>query len=341
MIAAYRDRRRVGFTLVELLVVIAIIGVLVGLLLPAVQAAREAARRMQCSNNLKQLGLAVHNHESTYKYMPAWGRDILAANYPSPPNPFGQRASFGALFHLLPYMEQTNIYELHDPTRSYLDPANMPAPWGTLSPNAFSPVTAFFCPSTPGNPPSDYGPYFATLGLPTGAFNGPRTDYSPIRGLHRTLAACAGMPDADTENGMLGSDDLELRWKVKMSAVTDGLSNTILFGEQAGRQKLYFRNVATPGTSLLDGGLTLNSYYGDQNVARKLRGYSGTTIADPGQAGCSAINIFNLNGLFSFHTGGIQVVMGDGAVRFMTESTSSTVFGRLVTRDGGEIVTIE
>ena len=71
-----RSNRRLGFTLVELLVVIAIIGILVGLLLPAVQAAREAARRMQCSNNLKQMGLAVHNHESTYKYIPAWGKEF-------------------------------------------------------------------------------------------------------------------------------------------------------------------------------------------------------------------------------------------------------------------------
>ncbi|QDS91843.1 Type II secretion system protein G precursor [Roseimaritima multifibrata] len=341
MLPLTHNRRRFGFTLVELLVVIAIIGVLVGLLLPAVQAAREAARRMQCSNNLKQMGLAIHNHESTFKYMPAWGKDIAAADYPSPPNPLGQNAAHGPLLHLLPYLEQKSLYDLYDPKRSYLDPINMPAPWGTLDPGAFTPVTAYLCPSTPGDPPGDYGTYFESIGLPGGSFNAPRTDYSPIRGLHRTLAVCAGMPDVSTNNGMLGSTDLERKWSIKMSEVTDGLSNTILFGEQAGRQKLYFRNKSTPGSTLLDGGLTLNSYYGDQNIARQLRGYSGASIADPEQPGCSAINVYNLNGLYAFHPGGVQVVLGDGSVRFVSETTSATVFGSLVTRDGGEVVSLD
>ena len=91
--------RRAGFTLVELLVVIAIIGILVGLLLPAVQAAREAARRMQCGNNLKQLGLALHNYESATKRLPSGRADITGLS------------AFGAL---MPYMEQSNVYQLID-----------------------------------------------------------------------------------------------------------------------------------------------------------------------------------------------------------------------------------
>ena len=173
-----RYKGRIGFTLVELLVVIAIIGILVGLLLPAVQAAREAARRMQCSNNLKQMGLAIHNHESTYKYMPACEKDLAA---PDADNPYGQTAVWGTLMHLLPYMEQNNIYNLVPIQRSYFDPKSLPAPFGTLAPAAVAPITTFICPSTPSNAPSDYGPYLQTAGLGSGApYILPRTDYIPI-----------------------------------------------------------------------------------------------------------------------------------------------------------------
>lgn len=140
---------------------------------------------------------------------------------------------------------------------------------------------------------------------------------------------------------MLGTDDSEKHFGIKFGEVSDGLSNTILIGEEAGRQKLYFRGKPLPGSTLLDGGLTLNSYYGDHNVARQLRGYAGSDINNPRLAGCSAINVFNENGLYSFHSGGIQVVMGDGSVQFLSENTSTTVFAGLITRNGGESVQIE
>src|SRR5690606_20872854 len=110
--------QRRGFTLVELLVVIAIIGVMVGLLLPAVQAAREAARRMQCSNNLKQLALAVHNHHDTYKMFPPanndvrWQTKFATITASSPP---GRWDRLSYLTSLLPYVEQQNLYEQLEP----------------------------------------------------------------------------------------------------------------------------------------------------------------------------------------------------------------------------------
>ena len=109
--------KRSGFTLVELLVVIAIIGILVGLLLPAVQAAREAARRMQCTNNLKQLGLSVHNRESAFKKFPLGtvGRTLPSGNYPTPP--VKPRTPF--IPQILPYIEQGNISSLYDLTVGY------------------------------------------------------------------------------------------------------------------------------------------------------------------------------------------------------------------------------
>ena len=341
--------KRSAFTLVELLVVIAIIGILVGLLLPAVQAAREAARRMQCSNNLKQMGLAIHNHESAFKFLPASEITIPAAAYPSPPNPYAQRATFGTLFHILPYMEQANIYNLFDRKRSYIDPINMPPNYGTASPAAFATIPTYICPSTPGSQPSDYGPFFATIGLNLGPFILPRTDYIPIKGIHgSSLGVCAGKPNTNTRNGLLGTSNSETKPSIKFAEVTDGLSNTILFGEMAGRQKLYFRGMPTPGDSLGSvvapntvPGLTLNSFYGDHNTARELRAYSGASINTPNQLGCSAINIYNENGLFSFHSGGIQVAMGDGSVTFLSQSTSTSVYAALITRDGGESATLE
>ncbi|MCA9126042.1 MAG: DUF1559 domain-containing protein [Planctomycetales bacterium] len=333
-------RLRSAFTLVELLVVIAIIGILVGLLLPAVQAAREAARRMQCSNNLKQIGLAVHNHESAYKFIPACEKDIPAASYPSPPNPYGQRATYGTLFQILPFLEQNNVYNLVDTKRSYIDPVNMPPPYGTLNPAAMVTIPSFICPSTP-DAPSDYGPYFELLGFPPASFITPRTDYAPIKGLHSSLAVCAGMPNRSTNNAMLGTDDSEKHFGIKFGEVSDGLSNTIMVGEEAGRQKLYFRGKPLPGSSLLDGGLTLNSYYGDHNIARQLRGYAGSDITNPRLPGCSAINVFNENQLYSMHVGGIQVAMGDGSVQFLSENMSTNIFAALITRNGGESAQIE
>src|SRR5437763_8872112 len=102
---------RRAFTLVELLVVIAIIGVLVALLLPAVQAAREASRRMSCGNNLKQIGLALHNFENTHGYMPPWGFDFNANPRPANPMPFPSASKQGhsAMGRILPYMEQQNV----------------------------------------------------------------------------------------------------------------------------------------------------------------------------------------------------------------------------------------
>lgn len=343
---------RSGFTLIELLVVIAIIAILIALLLPAVQQAREAARRSQCKNNLKQMALALHNFEGTYKYVPAWTREIAPADYPTTPaNQYaafgaGARVTYGPLFQILPYLDQAAIYNLADTKRGYIDQINMPPNYGTANPAAMSPVTVYICPSTPGGIPSDYGPYFASLGVNRGALILPRTDYVPIRGLHRTLAVCAGKPNADTDNAMLGcpgdSTSKQTLWQIPFAKVTDGLSTTICFAEEAGKQRRYFRGQTLPGLSTLaDGGLALNSYYGEENIARRIQGYSGATITNPGQAGCAAINVYNDNGLYSFHVGGCHVVMGDGSVKFLSENIASVVLAAIITRDGAESATID
>jgi prepilin-type N-terminal cleavage/methylation domain-containing protein len=337
------ERMRKGFTLVELLVVIAIIGILVGLLLPAVQAAREAARRMSCSNNLKQLGLSLHNHESTYKWVPAWGKEFPTTDtYAASGNPYfaataDARKPFGVLGQLLPYIEQGNISNLFDLKKPLIDPRNLapPFPLGTNSPSSLNTVPVFICPSTP-DAPSNYGPYFAPLGFPAGVeYRMPRTDYAPFRGLHSSLAVCAGLPSANTHNAMLGSENILNKGTVKFAEVTDGLSNTLCFIEIAGKQKWYFRGQAFPGNAY-GAGLGLNSFYGDWNIARHARGLSGADIANPLQPGCSVINIFNENNPYSMHTGGVQTVRGDGSVIFLSANIDAATFAGLLSRNGGE-----
>lgn len=340
-----RTFSRTGFTLVELLVVIAIIGILVGLLLPAVQAAREAARRMQCSNNLKQLGLALHNHESAYKWVPAWRREFLTTDtYAATGNPYflltgDARSPHGPLGQLLPYMEQSNVTNLFDPKKALLDPVNNvpPFPGARNVPAAMSIVPTFICPSVPESP-SNYGPYFAPLGVPSSApYNLPRTDYAPMRGIHSSLAQCVGLPNASTENGMLGTTDPRVKFTVKFAEVSDGLSNTFCFMEIAGKQNIWFmgRNIAVPPSFI-----NLNSFYGDWNIARQVRGINSAVVPTPaatnGAQGCSVINVFNANNPYSFHAGGILHVRGDGSVGFLSQSTDNATFVAMLSRNGGE-----
>jgi Protein of unknown function (DUF1559) len=138
---------------------------------------------------------------------------------------------------------------------------------------------------------------------------------------------------------MLGSNDIVVKRTVKFGEVSDGLSNTICFIELAGKQQLFFRSkpLRIP-VSALGSGLTLNSFYGDWNVARHVRGLSGANINNPAQQGCSVINVLNENNPYSFHTGGVQVCRGDGSVGFMSESVDTAIFIGLVSRDGGESV---
>ena len=340
----YKD----GFTLVELLVVIAIIGTLVGLLLPAVQAAREAARRSACSNNMKQLGMAMQNLESATKSMPAWCVELLPAEAPSnPANPiFGltadARKPIAAMGQLLPYAEGNTIANLFNFKRPLLDPVNMMPPWpgGQNQTGAFAPQPLYQCPSTPVVPDTYYANYFSQLGLlPAGSImNMPRTDYVPIRGYHSSLAICAGLPATSTENGMLGSSDPKTKRRVKIAEVIDGLSKTILFVEEAGKQSQFFKGKVVP-VSNPNNDLALNSLYLEWNVARQTRGLAGASGASPIDRvapGCSIVNIFNLDNPYSFHPQGVSYVRGDGSVAFMSQDIDPAVYVAMVSRDGSE-----
>jgi prepilin-type N-terminal cleavage/methylation domain-containing protein/prepilin-type processing-associated H-X9-DG protein len=265
-----RKIERRGFTLIELLVVIAIIAVLIALLLPAVQAAREAARRAQCVNNLKQIGLGTLNFESTYGYLPG---DVLRLAKPDL-NADAQAAiptaAASFLTQILPYMEQTNVYNLINISLSTFDTANIPPSTGMHSGtnSAYSvAINSLICPSSPGPATINYynanwGPYGNGGGdtcTPGGVSGGSgasnlnppptqiwgRTDYFPIPGISQVPLLAAGMPagyvtsvgnpvtvTASTPAINSGTiTDPAITGTLRLASVTDGTSNTLIVSE--------------------------------------------------------------------------------------------------------------
>ena len=296
-----------GFTLIELLVVIAIIAILIALLLPAVQQAREAARRTQCKNNLKQLALAVHNyHDTNNTFPPGY---IFA-----PPN----HVTRSALTMILPYIEQGNLYQSIDHSVPMF---NGPTGYNAtvLAANVAAAATiipAFLCPSSVGNPTDDYmypaGAFPGGWPSANATWKGGRTDYGGTTGVLGTYANLAynNNPGGERhgffrQSGASGSI-------TRMRDVTDGTSNTFMFGERTGGVKLYYKNQPAAG----------------------LPAILGLTNGGP----CSMCTNIRGNGFHSFHTGGCQFAMGDGGVRFVSENISQTTFASLITIQKGEVV---
>lgn len=325
-----------GFTLVELLVVIAIIGILVGLLLPAVQAAREAARRMQCGNNLKQVGLALHNYESAHRAWPAQsasptpGRDFLA-----------RRGSW--LTAILPFIEQDGLFQSFNPNLHWHDPGN------SLAVNAV--VPSFRCPSVPDRRGFewtvlvDYANSTTTSPTlsPRTFFDGAVIDYTNVGGISTQLNNV--LPVSQRLGDPLNCGILKTA-AVKLAEVTDGLSNTILVIECAGRPNLYQNGRIVPdGTTpkTWSGAASVNRPFPTGGVwASHNKGFvidgaqpNGNTAIRPGT--CS-MNCSNDNEVYSFHTGGSQALMADGSVQFITSSLPIDQLVALVSRNGGEVV---
>jgi prepilin-type N-terminal cleavage/methylation domain-containing protein/prepilin-type processing-associated H-X9-DG protein len=311
--------RRRGFTLIELLVVIAIIAILIGLLLPAVQKVREAANRMSCQNNLKQIGLALHNYESATGTWPAQST--------SPPTPDGTTPPRGSWITLiLPYIEQGAVFRLYDPTLHWYDPANSAA--------VMTRISILLCPSADRTREGFEYTRFTTA-TPRFYLYGAPTDYTNVGGVGAALAASLNPPPADP-TGVLGDVP------IKVLEVTDGLSNTILVTECANRPQLWQRRThvtslppPVPWSSTSDQPFVTGGVW-----ASHLKGFLVDGAGTDGRTngGPCAINCSNDNEIYSFHTGGVNALMADGSVRFLRESMDLKIVAALSTRAGGEAV---
>lgn len=309
--------RRAGFTLVELLVVIAIIGILVALLLPAVQSARESARRSQCVNNLKQLALAFHNHEDAKKELPlAYTNSAIAQNNWMP--------------YVLPFAEGQNLVDGYDLTVSWWLPPNR-----TI---VATQLPLLKCPSTPIQNRIQDKPE-TTPPNKTGACG----DYFTPAGLHTDInQVLTSTEQIDTSADLRGV----IHWFVdpsnranRFADVTDGTSNSIMIGECAGREDVYrgrkrFKNDFTgPPKVRARGGAwatTDNAYTIGQ---RKPWDASLGTIR-----GTVRINNSNEWGhcFYSFHNNVANFAFADGSVRTFAENASLKLLADQVTRSGGE-----
>ncbi|QDV69472.1 hypothetical protein Poly24_31880 [Rosistilla carotiformis] len=327
--------RRIGFTLVELLVVIAIIGILVGLLLPAVQAAREAARRMQCSNNFKQIGLAFHNYHDTFKSFPA----AWYVHYPAPPYNIQ-----GGCVGLLPFMEQQPLYDRYD---SRFSPTNEGGTIGQQNVSVIStPLAGFVCPSAPGGIDRvfDVNIDAATAGaflpgLTAISFTAAPSDYCPIGGVTGTFADIAynNNKGGAREGALAKVTPLETA-ATRFSSILDGTSNTFLMGERTGGKEIYTgrKILAVPaGVGDTNGGGWGDPLNGENWFSGSVRG--ATAFPMP-EGGCP-INCTNLRsqGFHAFHPGGAMFLMADGSVQFNSESIDAFTFAARITRAKGEV----
>jgi prepilin-type N-terminal cleavage/methylation domain-containing protein/prepilin-type processing-associated H-X9-DG protein len=324
-------RKNAGFTLIELLVVIAIIAVLAALILPAVQQAREAARRTQCQNNLKQLGIALHNHVDAKKFFPSSTRPAATGT-----------VRVGALVFLLPYMDKATLWDRYDLTVNWSAAGNLPV--------TSTRISTLECPSAPNPQRLDLDP-----GPPAVYDIVAISDYGVTLGVDVRLGALlgwktppAGFTPSSPNNAYEGI--MPKNSENTIQSVTDGLSQTIAITESAGRPWLYqraglvsqdYKNVArvngggwaraatdvlfagSDPTGVTIPGQSLNRTNGDNVITL---GYPSTTYVTEGTSQP-----------YSFHTGGLNTLFGDGSVHFISENVNTQVFAYLITRALKEI----
>lgn len=320
-------RVRRGFTLIELLVVIAIIAVLIALLLPAVQQAREAARRTQCRNNMKQIGLALHNyHDVQLVFPPAYLIQPLTNPVMGTPNTDGDNGpGWTMLLLMLPQIEQSNLYNSFN--------INLPAWHASNAQPAKSVIPTYRCPSDP----SAGNVYNVVDGCGSGAntlatFS--LTNYVANAGQVEVWSNPA-IDLSSAANGPFYRNS-----KISMRDVTDGLTNTVFMGEQTTYHTVgatwvgIVPNSQTCPTPLFSSKATPDDAAPQINVHS---GPGGPFEPTPVIHGPNS-DLGLVDSMYSMHSGGCNVLLGDGSVRFASKSIDLTLWSRLATRAGGEVV---
>ena len=337
--------RRTAFTLIELLVVIAIIAILIGLLLPAVQKVRAAAARTKCTNNLKQIGLAMHMFEGSYGSFPPARSDGANAVWP-PESP----KNHGMFAIILPYIEQGNLLSSlgYDFKQHWDNSVNRPA--------ALKPVPLYTCPSTPTGVR-----YITTAAFPNNSINwGPATgDYAPITFVETTLYTSVGLtaPAQDIRGAILQTNRL-----TPFLIVSDGLSNSILITEAAnrparmiGQTQMATRSAGAASPCNVHNATVGGAAWADNDSAITVHGADSATNVPNGSCyttdvtgrvpasgttagGRCVINCTNWAEIYSYHSGGANTLFGDGSVRFLNQNIDPVTMIGIVTRMGGEIV---
>jgi prepilin-type N-terminal cleavage/methylation domain-containing protein/prepilin-type processing-associated H-X9-DG protein len=342
----FNHRTPTAFTLIELLVVIAIIAVLIGLLLPAVQKVREAAARAQCQNNLKQIGLAMHGfHDGSGGLPPA-----RVNNRQAPPSPFKPFSDFPAMPNVLfrhtwapfifPYIEQGNLQNQYSFSNDTTEEVTLNPSGLTNYQVAQTDIKIFLCPSAPpGRKGSINGPGGFVLSV---------TDYSPTASiwtrsqiqpfLTLSFPTAPKFQNQPTFEGVLGQNVLR-----PITSITDGTSNTMMMAEDAGRPQFWLMGTNTgivhpPTPSWARAAIggwaqpcnTLNIAGINPAIAP-----GGTTAIWPGPC---AVNCDNGEDIYSFHTGGANILMTDGSVRLLNANISLTTVLELLSYNDGYVV---
>jgi prepilin-type N-terminal cleavage/methylation domain-containing protein/prepilin-type processing-associated H-X9-DG protein len=344
-----------GFTLVELLVVIAIIGILIALLLPAVQAAREAARRTQCANVEKQLGLAVLNYESAKKSLPDSTRPGGSTTAPR----------ISGFTSLLPFLEEAALYKQYDFTLNW-DATNGSGGANLVVTKTVLP--ALLCPSDPLEPTRlDANPQYPTpAGYSTWIPVVAVSDYSPVIGVHpdlgdgTTVASPSGRPAKnlvdqstiswDTANKSANSGLLRKNATCKLKDATDGLSHTVMYAESAGRPSIFQHGIQSTqdlttyhqnggGWSRAASDITL---HGSLNDGSQLNGSCPLNCTNGENFPAYNAAPYFTEGtseIYSFHPGGAHLLFGDGSVHFVSEVIDIRQLARLIARADGQSIT--